>query len=284
MGGRLEGKVALITGSTSGIGRETARQFALQGARVVVNGRRRDWGESIVAEIKAAGGEATYCQADLSASQAARDVVRFTVDTYGRIDVLMNNAFHNPRATASELKEEDWDSGLAVMLKAPYLSTQEAIPHMIHQGGGSIINTASVHGYLASHGFFVYDTAKSALINLTRNVALDFGRYRIRCNAICPGLIATERLAARIAAEPEVERRAALVYPIGRVGKPIDIAWAAVYLASDESTFVTGTTLVVDGGMTCQLADSLQPAFAEYHAEALARKWGIDLAAQSEKA
>src|SRR5215217_5935965 len=146
---RLDGRVALITGSTSGIGRGTANVFASEGAKVVVNGRRRDWGEMVVKEITDAGGEAVYYETDLSVSQNVRDLVRFAISTFGRLDVLMNNAYANELGTAVELAEEDWDRSLAVMLKAPYIACQEAIPQMIQQEGGVIINTASVHGYLA---------------------------------------------------------------------------------------------------------------------------------------
>ena len=274
---RLEGKVALITGSTSGIGRATAKLFAANGARVVVNGRRRELGESLVEEIKAAGGEAVYLRADLIESQAVRDLVRAAVDTYGRLDVLMNNAYFAVMGTATELDERDWDRAMAILLKAPYVACQEAIPQMIRQGGGSIINTSSVHGYLASNRFHVYDTAKAGLVNLTRSIALDFGPYGVRANAICPGAIIVERSEQRFRDNPDLERRAALVYPVRRIGRPIDVAYAALYLASDESSFVTGTTLVVDGGMTCQLPDTLYRSFEGYYRETLAKEWGVKL-------
>lgn len=277
MGNRLEGKVALVTGSTSGIGRGTAKLFAAEGARVVVNGRRRELGEMVVEEIRSAGGEAVYYEADLSQSQAVRDLVRFAISTYGRLDVLMNNAYSSQRATAVELTEQDWDRSMAVMLKAPYIACQEAIPQMMRQGGGSIINTASVHGYLASHHNHVYDTAKAGLINMTRQIAIDFGPYGIRANAICPGAVRVEHSEHFYREDSDRERRASIVYPIRRVGRPIDIAYAAVYLASDESSFVTGTTLVVDGGMTCQLPDTLYSGFEGYYREALAKEWGIKL-------
>jgi NAD(P)-dependent dehydrogenase (short-subunit alcohol dehydrogenase family) len=271
MGMRLEGKVALITGSTSGIGRGTANLFAAEGAKVVVNGRRRDWGERVVDEIRAAGGEAAYFQADLAESKAVRDLVGFAIDTYGRLDVLMNNAYWNQLGSALELSEEDWDHSIAVMLKAPFLACQEAIPHMVRQGGGSIISTSSVHGYLAGHKRIAYETAKAGLINMMRQVAVDFGPQGIRANSICPGGVAVEQSEQRIRENPNLARRWEVVYPLRRIGRPLDIAYAALYLASDESSWVTGTTMIVDGGMTCQLQDSLGPGYEEYVRETLAR-------------
>ena len=267
MGNRLAGKVALITGSTSGIGRGTANRFAAAGARVVVNGRRADWGAMVVAEIERAGGEAVYYQSDLSEAQAVRDTVRFALDTYGRLDVLMNNAYANTLGTAVELAEADWDRSLAVMLKAPYIACQEAIPAMIRGGGGSIINISSVHGYLAAHRRVAYEAAKAGLINMTRQIAIDFGPDGIRSNAICPGGVMVEASEGRFRDDPDLERKASIVYPLRRVGRPIDIANAALFFASDESCWVTGTSLVVDGGMTCQLADTLYAGFEEYYKE-----------------
>ncbi len=269
MGRRLDGRVALVTGSTSGIGRATANLFAREGARVVVTGRRRPRGEMVVQEIQRAGGEATYYQADLGTSQAVRDLVRFTIGSHGRLDVLMNNAFANELGTAVELAEEGWDQSLAVMLKAPYIACQEAIPQMVRQGDGAIVNVASVHGYLAGHRRLAYATAKAGLINMTKQLALDFGPAGIRANAVCPGAVVVERSEQRYRDDPDLARRSAVVHPLRRVGRPIDIAHAALYLASDESSFVTGTTIVVDGGMTCQLPDTLYAGFEDYFRQAL---------------
>ena len=269
MGRRLDGRVALITGSTSGIGRATANLFAAEGARVVVTGRRRPQGELVVEEIRRAGGEATYYQADLGTSQAVRDLVRFAVGEYGRLDVLMNNAFANELGTAVELGEPEWDESLAVMLKAPYIACQEAIPQMVRQGGGAIVNVASVHGYLAGHRRLAYATAKAGLINMTRQLAVDFGPAGVRANAVCPGAVVVERSEQRYRDDPDLARRSAVVYPLRRVGRPLDIAHAALYLASEEASFVTGTTIVVDGGMTCQLPDTLYAGFEDYFRQAL---------------
>jgi NAD(P)-dependent dehydrogenase (short-subunit alcohol dehydrogenase family) len=265
MSGRLEGKIALITGSTSGIGRATAKLFAAQGARVVVNGRRGDWGNSLVEEIASAGGQAAYFNADLSQSQAVRDLVRFTVRTFGRIDVLVNNAFYRVMGTAVDLAEADWDRSMAVTLKAPYIACQEAIPHMIRQGGGSIINVASVQAFTGARRFFVYAIAKAGMLNMVRQIAVDFGPQGIRANAVCPGTVIVERNEDVFTAGDATEAQTILAHPIRRVARGIDIAYAALYLASDEARCVTGTTLVVDGGSTCQGAGGIREAVASYY-------------------
>ncbi len=257
MAGRLDGKVAVITGSTSGIGRATAELFAQEGARVVVNGRRRELGEEVVAGIRDAGGEATYCYADVGVSAELRALIGHAVETYGRLDVLMNNAYNATRGTAVEIEEHEWDADMAVLLKAAYLGCKYAIPEMEKVGGGSIINISSVHGVLAGRHYVTYETAKAGLINLTRQVAVDFGHQGIRVNAICPGWIIVNHTEEWVKEHPERIRHAEVIYPVGRPGWPIDIARAALFLASDESSFITGHALMVDGGLTIQLQDSL---------------------------
>ena len=258
MAGRLQGKVAVITGSTSGIGRATAQLFAQEGARVVVNGRRKELGEEVVSGIRAAGGEAAFFHADVSQSDQVCALIAFAKDTYGRLNVLMNNAYSSARSgDVVALEEAHWDASMAVSLKAVYLGSKHAIPIMIDSGGGSIINTSSVHGLLAARHSAGYETAKAGMINLTRQIAVDFGHQGIRCNAICPGLIIVERAEARLREHPEHLRRDEVLYPVGRPGRPLDIAQAALFLASDESSFITGHALVVDGGLTIQLQDSL---------------------------
>lgn len=260
MAGRLEGKVAIITGSTSGIGRATAELFAQEGCRVVVNGRRKELGEEVVAGICAAGGEATFFHADVSVSAELRALIEHAVARYGRLDVLMNNAYHATHGNAVEISEEEWDADMTVLLKAAYLGSKFAIPLMTRTGGGSIINISSVHGVLASRNYVTYETAKAGLINMTRQVAVDFGHQGIRVNAICPGWIIVNRTEEWVREHPEAIRHAEVIYPVGRPGWPIDIARAALFLASDESSFITGHALMVDGGLTIQLQDSLAHA------------------------
>jgi NAD(P)-dependent dehydrogenase (short-subunit alcohol dehydrogenase family) len=253
---RLEGKVAIITGSGSGIGRGTANLFAREGAKVVVAEINPETGQRTADEINAAGGQAIFVHTDVHEESECRKMVEEAVRRFGRLDVLMNNAYYNKGGTVVDLPIEEWDRSMNVMVRSIYLGCKHAIPAMIETGGGSIVNIASVHGLLAAARGAVYEPAKAAVINLSREIAVDYGPQGVRCNAICPGLIITERSAAHFE-EPAAMARAAAVYPVRRAGRPIDIAYGALYLASDESTFVTGTALVIDGGLTCWLQDSL---------------------------
>jgi len=261
MGIRLQDKVAVVTGSTSGIGRATAELFASEGAKVVVTGRRAELGEQVAAGIRAAGGEARYYQADIALSDQVRSLIDWAVQTYGRLDILVNNAFSWSggvrNGSVVEIDESDWDYVLDVSLKAVFLACKHAIPVMISNGGGAIVNTSSVHGILAARRSAPYEAAKAGLINLTRQIAVDFGHQGVRCNAICPGAIVVERSEEFVRQHPEHLERAAAIYPIGRLGYAIDCARAALFLASDDASFITGDALMVDGGLTAQLQDSL---------------------------
>lgn len=254
---RLANKVAVITGSTGGIGRTTAELFAKEGAQVVVNGRRKELGEQVVEGIRAAGGTASFFHGDVTQSDQLEALIRFAVDTYGRLDILVNNAWSGRSGAVLDTSEEEWDYLLAVLLKASFLGSKLAIPEMIKGGGGAIINISSVHGLLGSHNYCAYDSAKAGVINLTRSIAIDYGHQGIRCNAICPGWIITERTEQWVQEHPKLLRNAEALYPVGRPGYTIDIAQAAVFLASDESSFITGHALVVDGGLTIQLQDAV---------------------------
>jgi NAD(P)-dependent dehydrogenase (short-subunit alcohol dehydrogenase family) len=274
--GTLQGKIGVITGSTSGIGKAMARRFASEGCTVVVNSFEEGGGDQVIREITEAGGKAVYRRADMAEMAEARELVRFTVESFGRIDILVNNAIYFPgRGTVLDVSEEVWDKTLTVALKAPFVTCQEALPHMMRQRSGSIISTASIHGLFASNGYFLYDTVKAGLINQTRSIAVDFGRHGIRANAIAPGAILTEGYlaAAHIPAERrEVDR---LVYPLERLGKPEEIAEVALFLASDASSFITGTVIVADGGATARLSDQLYPAFEAFYRQKFAREWGV---------
>ena len=257
MGTRLDGKVAIITGSTSGIGRATAERFAQEGARVVINGFPPELGEQVAGDIQSQGGSAVYCRADVRQSEDLRQLVRCAVETFGRLDVLMNNAHCGHSTSVLDQEEQDWDEVFACSVRAAYLGSKFAIPEMIKAGGGAIINTSSVHGLLGGRGSSAYGAAKAALINLTRQMAVEYGSSGIRVNALCPGRILLQENLEWREKNREEERREKFVYPLGRPGNLSEVASAALFLASDESSFVTGHALVVDGGLTAQLQDAM---------------------------
>jgi NAD(P)-dependent dehydrogenase (short-subunit alcohol dehydrogenase family) len=248
----------VVTGSTMGIGKACAQIFAETGASVVVNDEGNvDLGQAVVAAIEDAGGCASYYPADVRVHEEIRSLIAFTVDTYGRIDILMNNAVADGGGSVETTTEETWDSVFDSSIKAAFLGCKYAIPTMIERGGGAIINTSSVHGMLAAAGGAAYEAAKAALINFTRQLAVDYGRQGIRANALCPGRILTERKIAWLNETPEEARRQRYVYPMGRPGTTREIAKAALFLASDDASFITGHALVVDGGLTAQLQDDV---------------------------
>ncbi|MDQ3505252.1 MAG: SDR family oxidoreductase [Actinomycetota bacterium] len=245
---RFSGRVVIVTGSGSGIGRETALAFAREGAQVVVADIDPDGASGTVAEVDDAGGQATVCRVDVSDDKSVREMVDLAVHTYGRLDVLHNNAYWAPlNRSVTETSLSEWDRTIAVTLTGVFLGCKHAIPAMIEGGGGAIVNTASVSALAASPRFGAYIAAKGGVVALTRSVAFDYGSAGIRCNAVAPGLIETP---ATVAVLADPERRAWLTSKIlvGRAGQPSDIANAVLYLASDESAFMTGQTLVVDGG------------------------------------
>lgn len=253
--GTLTDKVAIITGAAHGIGRATAERFAAEGARVVVADINEELGNHVVAQIEAEGGVARFLHTDLGVHEQVRNMVEWTMDEWGRLDILVNNAYIGARGTVVELDEADWDRVMNVDLKAVYLACKYAFPHMERLGGGAIVNMASVHGIMAWPRGAVYDTAKAAVINLTRQIAIDGGPLGIRVNAVAPGWILTHEEWAN----EDRFRRAKIIYPLGRPGQPEEVANVIHFLVTDEASFVTGHTLVVDGGLTSQLQDS--PAF-----------------------
>jgi len=244
---RLQGKVALITGGGSGMGRASCRLFAREGARVAVVDRLAEAGEDTVALIEDEGGDAVFVEADVSAATDVERMVAATVDRYGRLDVLFNNAgVEGPSVDLLDYGEDDWARVIAVNLTAVYRAMRAAIPHMISQGGGVILSTASVAGLVGLARSSAYSAAKAGVIGLTRTVALEYGPHNIRVNCICPGFIATPMLDRVLGDRPEsVLHRLA---PLRRVGTADDIAAAALYLASDEASYVTGVPFMVDGG------------------------------------
>ncbi len=253
MSGRLSGKVCLITGAGSGMGRAACVKFAQEGAQVVACDMNLDAVRETVAMAEAAGGRALAAKADVSKEADVREVVKAGVKAYGKIDVLYNNAGIFPSADHSVVDTEEavWDQVLAVNVKGVYLVCKHGIPELLAAGGGSVINVAS---FVALVGCTVpqdaYTASKGAVIALTKSLAVQFGPRKIRSNAICPGPIETPLLSAWLLKEPTEKAKRLNRIPMGRFGKSEDIVNTALYLASDESSWTNGTALVVDGGIT----------------------------------
>jgi len=247
----LSGKVALITGGASGIGRATALLFAREGAAVAIADMNEQAGQAVACEIVDNGGRAIFEPADVTCAADCQRVVQRTVRELGGIDILFNNAGIIRRATVVELSEEDWDRMMAVNVKSAFLMSREVIPIMSKAGGGSIINMASGWGLAGGPRAAVYCASKGAVVLLTKAMAVDHGPQKIRVNCICPGDTDTSMLRNEAQQLGEREERflaESARRPLGRIGKPEEIAQAALYLASDAASFVTGTALVVDGG------------------------------------
>jgi 3(or 17)beta-hydroxysteroid dehydrogenase len=248
---RLAGKVAIITGAASGIGQATAKLFAREGAKVVAVDMEEQAGKQTAESIIAEGGEATFIKADVTVSTQVQNAMKATVQKYGKLDILVNNVGISPTGTVVDTKEEVWDRIIDTNLKGVFLGSKYAIPEM--KNGGVIVNMASISGLVARQGEAGYDASKGGVVMLTRAMALDHASQNIRVNCVCPGTIWTP-LIQRIVEESdnpaESRKNFERLHPMGRLGKPEEIAYAALYLASDESSFVTGSALVVDGGRT----------------------------------
>ena len=255
MAGRLAGKVALITGAGSGQGRAAAVLFAQEGAKVVGADVQVEGGEETAQLVRAAGGQAAFWATDVSQAVQVEAAVRFTVDTYGSLNILYNNAavLHRLDALVTNLEEEVWDQIIAVNLKGVYLGCKYAVPELIKAGGGSIVNTSSLAGLLGVGNVHAYTAAKGGVISLTRAVAMAYAAQKVRCNVICPGAVDTPMMAHVLhGSNPKLRQSFEKGHPIGRLGTPEDIAALALYLASDESSWVTGSVFTIDGGYAAQ--------------------------------
>ncbi len=247
---RLEGKVALISGGARGQGAIEARMFAEEGASVVIGDILDDQGRQTEAELQELGYNVTYVHLDVTSESDWEAAVQAAIDTYGKLDVLLNNAGILIRKNIEETTEDDWDRIFAVNAKGVFLGTKAAIPAMRDAGGGSIINISSTAGLVGSpNGSASYTATKGAVRLFTKSTAIQHAREGIRCNSIHPGPIETDMIADTLNDPANMALRMQRL-PLGRVGKPSEIAYGAIYLASDESSFVTGSEVVIDGGTT----------------------------------
>ena len=247
----------MITGGTSGIGEATAKLFAREGARVAITGRRVELGERVVSEIRSGGGDAIFIAADVIRAEDCRRSINETIAACGRIDILFNNAGLVTQGTLEETSEEEWVRTFDVNVKGTYLMTKLVLPIMRGQGGGVIVNNASDWGIVGGPHYAAYSASKGAVVLLTKSVALEVARDNIRVNAICPGDTYVERWRIDERRNPSGDFEAELKalgeeLPIGRVGTVDEIANAVLFLASSESSFMTGATLIVDGGNTAR--------------------------------
>ncbi|MFN8643165.1 MAG: SDR family NAD(P)-dependent oxidoreductase [Candidatus Binatia bacterium] len=266
--GRLDKKVAVITGGASGIGAATAQRFCAEGAAVVVADLNEAGARAVAEACIAAGGRAAAQRADVSQEVDVQAVMARAVADYGRLDVVFNNAgLGGAIGTLEETSVADWDRTQAVLLRGVFLGMKHAIPHLRAAGGGSIISTASVAGLRAGAGPHAYSAAKAGVVNLTRTAALELARDHIRVNCICPGGIHTPLLSSRFPGGAEgLTPLLAMLQPLPRAGYPEDIAAMALFLASDEAGFVTGAAMVVDGGFTAggTMLPPMPPQPADY--------------------
>lgn len=251
MGDRLHGKSAIITGAATGIGKASAVLFAQEGASLILADLDEVKGEQVAAEIRAAGGAAVFIRTDVSSSPEVRNLIDRAAALERKIDVLFNNAAVNFYGKVTDTPEEAWDRVMNVNLRSVFLGCKYVIPVMQANGGGSIINTASAAALVGLKNLAAYTASKGAVLQLTKNLAIDYAAAGIRVNALCPGVTATEMTLKVIADSPDpaaARRRFDTARPMGRMGEPIEIARAALFLASDESSFMTGTYLLADGG------------------------------------
>ena len=262
----LTDKIAIVTGGAVGIGGAIARRLAADGAKVLITDIMEEKAAENVARIQGSGGTASAYEVDISQPEQIRPMIEHAVELWGGLHILVNNAWGTlePDGTALTLTETAFDRALSASQKAVFLSAKHGVPHIQASGGGSIVNISSVHGQMVAPSSLAYEMTKAAIIAMSRQMALDFGPIGVRVNCICPGHIVTERQAERWESNPSLLRFFDEHYPLRHTGVPDDIANAVRFLCSDEAGFITGHTLVVDGGMTIQLQENLVLNTARY--------------------
>ena len=249
MAAQFDGKVALVTGGSAGIGKATALQFARQGARVVIAARRVDAGEQTVSEIRDAGGEAIFVRTDVSRTEDVKNMVDTAVSTYGRLDYAFNSAgIVLDRGRTHEHTLEDWDETIGINLKGLWLCVKYEVVVMLEQGGGAIVNDASTSGLVGGMDRMAYRVSKAGVIMISRTAAMEYARQGIRVNCVCPGAIHTATFDRMIAGDPGLLERASAQEEMGRVGQPEEVAECVVWLCSDAASFVNGHAMPIDGG------------------------------------
>jgi NAD(P)-dependent dehydrogenase (short-subunit alcohol dehydrogenase family) len=253
---KLDGKVAIVTGGASGIGRATAERFLEEGAKVAIVDVSEKAGNKVISELKVKGYDVTLAVGDVTRSADVKRMVSDIIGHFGRVDVLFNNAGILVEGTVEEVTEDDWDRIMAVNVKGVFLMTKEVVPLMLKQGKGTIVNNASCSGLVGDRGAIAYNTSKGAVVLMTKCLALDYALKNIRVNCVCPGEIETPMFLQEVARRgitPDEHRKDICGYhPIGRLGRPQEVANTVLFLASDDSSFITGTAVSVDGGYTCQ--------------------------------
>ena len=246
---RVKDKVAIITGGGSGIGRATALIFAKEGAKVVVADWIAEGGEKTLRMIREAGGEATFIKVDVSKTEDVKEMVKAAVDTYGKLDVLFGNAGIGKVEPLTETSEDTFEKTIAINVKGIWLGMKYAIPEMIKAGGGSIINTSSIAADACQRGFAIYGASKAAVIAMSKVAACEYGGHNIRVNVIKPGAIETPLAMVELGNNPELREKIERETPLAKIGKPEEVAQVVLFLASDESSHVTGQKLAIDGGI-----------------------------------
>lgn len=252
---RLENKVAVVTGGAQGIGQAIVQKFVAEGARVALLDIDEPRGR---AEAERHGDAVRFIRCDITREADVAAAIAGTVEAFGTVDILVNNAGVNTYFDATTMTEDEWEKVFAVDLKGAWLCCKHALPHMREQGSGAIVNIASIHAFMTTYNQFPYAAAKSGMVGMTRSLALDFGKYQIRVNAICPGWVRTQLVDEWLELQPEgkaAEQRVLDQQPLGRMAAPMEIANFVAFVASDEASFMTGAALLIDGGLSARFAN-----------------------------